>query len=216
MKAIVKRESRELSPSEWMAIRNNYQQVFVDLGTGEGEYAFRQSQKMEEILFIGIDSCQAMMSDYAFKAEKRAKKQQLNNLLYVVANVEALPDELSKCADKITINLPWGSLRDGIVKGCPILLSNLKRISKCGTIIDIYVSYSKEIDATEIESRDLPLLTDTYVKETLGPLYHESGIKIKKVKTLSNKDLIKLDTKWAKKLGYGKQRETFFISCVVV
>ena len=216
MKAIVKRESRELSPSEWMAIRNNYQQVFVDLGTGEGEYAFRQSQKMEEILFIGIDSCQAMMSDYAFKAEKRAKKQQLNNLLYVVANAEALPDELSKCADKITINLPWGSLRDGIVKGCPVLFSNLKRISKCGTIIDIYVSYSKEIEATEIESRDLPLLTDTYVKETLGPLYHESGIKIKNVKTLSNKDLIKLDTKWAKKLGYGKQRETFFISCVVV
>lgn len=216
MKAIVKRESRELSPSEWMAIRNNYQQVFVDLGTGEGEYAYRQSQKMEEILFIGIDACQAMMNNYALKAEKRAKKQHLNNLLYVVANAEALPDELSKCADKITINLPWGSLRDGIVKGCPILLSNLKRISKSGTIIDIYVSYSIEIEATEIESRDLPLLTDTYVKETLGPLYHKSGIKIKNVKTLSNKDLIKLDTKWAKKLGYGKQRETFFISCVVV
>lgn len=215
MKAIIKKESKELSPSEWVAIKNNYQRVYVDLGTGEGEYAFRQSQKMEEILFVGIDACQEMMNDYALKAEKRAKKQHLKNLLYVVANAESLPEELTKCADKITINLPWGSLRDGIVKGCPVLLSNLKRISKSDTIIEIFITYSKEIEATEIESRDLPLLTDIYIKETLGPLYRNSGIEIKKVKTLSNKELIQLDTKWAKKLGYGKPRETFFISCVV-
>ena len=215
MKAIFKKESRELSPSEWIAIKKNYQRVYVDLGTGEGEYAFRQSQKMEEILFIGIDSCQAMMNDYALKAEKRAKKQHLNNLLYVVANAESLPEELTECADKITINLPWGSLRDGIVKGCPVLLSNLKRISKSDTIIEIFITYSKDIEATEIENRDLPSLTNTYIKETLGPLYRNSGIEIKKVKTLNNKELIQLDTKWAKKLGYGKPREIFFISCVV-
>ncbi len=41
--------------------------------------------------------------------------------LYVVAAAEELPQELYHKADKIYVNLPWGSLLEGVVKGNPYI-----------------------------------------------------------------------------------------------
>lgn len=215
MKTMMKKECRNMTPSEWMDLCKNYRQIYVDLGTGEGEYAFRQSQKNSDVLYVGIDACQEVMSEYAIKSEKRAKKQSIRNLVYVVATAEALPEELTGIADKITIHLPWGSLRDGLVKGCPVLLSNIRKIARLGATIDICITYSSDIEESMMIKRELPALTPSYVKETLQNLYRPFGIEIKKTQVLSNRDLIKLDTKWAKKLGYGKMRESFLLSCIV-
>ena len=76
------------------------------------------------------------------------------------------------------------------------------------------MTYTNEIEEAMIAKRDLPLLTESYVKDTLKSLYRQHGIEIKKSQLLSNADLIQMDTKWAKKLGYGRKRETWFLSCI--
>jgi 16S rRNA (adenine(1408)-N(1))-methyltransferase len=124
-----------------------------------------------------------------------------------------LPDILSYTADKIYINLPWGSLRDGIIKGEKCFLDNIKKISKANASLDIYITYSDLYEKKEIESRKLPELSEYYFNNELRYIYKSQGINLIEASVLDNEGLKKLDTKWAKKLAFGKTRSVFYFKC---
>lgn len=190
-----------------------YQRVMIDLGTGEGEFVYRQAKAMPDTFCIGIDACKEGMLTYSSKIKKITKQNGSANLLYIVANAENLPLELENCADEIYINLPWGTLREGIVTGNQTLLNNIYRISKNNTKIEIRITYSSTYEKAVVCSRNLPTLDMQYFKTSLKPIYKEQGFIIEQIKSVNNDALKTFDTKWAKKLGYGKEREIYHLVC---
>lgn len=215
MKICESNKMKEISSVDFDNRIKGYKSLVIDIGTGEGEFVYRNARQNREVMFIGVDSAAAAMLPYSVKSAKKPGKGGLCNVMYVVANAEALPDTLYGKADKIFINLPWGSLRDGIIKGEPGVLKSINKIAKADASLDICISYCNFYEKQVIKERELPALSISYFSEKLKYVYKNYGISINKVSVLSNEDLKKIDTKWAKKLGYGREREIFYLSCKI-
>ena len=207
---------KEISEIEFKNIIKGYKSLIVDIGTGEGEFAYKNAKLNQDKMYIGIDTSADSMRQYSIKSAKKPEKGGLNNVLYVIGNACDLPDVLSCVADSIFINLPWGSLRDGVIKGEHNFLYNIRKISKANATIEICISYCDRYEKQEIECRQLPELTVSYLNNALNGIYKRYGIYISQVSVLSNEDLRRIETKWAKKLGFGKKRDVYYISCNIL
>lgn len=193
----------------------NYNNIIIDIGTGDGSFPYKSAKKNKESFYIGLDAVADNMIDRAVKASKKEAKGGLDNVLYVVDNALNIPDELANFVDNIYINLPWGSLRDAVVKGEEQLLNGIRKIGKAKSNLDIYVTYSSLYEAKVITLRELPELSEEYINENLKPKYRDCGINIKRVELCNNDSLKKLDTSWAKKLAFGRKREVFHLNCEI-
>jgi hypothetical protein len=74
----------------------------------------------------------------------RARRERLDNVLFVIAAVEALPCELDGVADHVTVLFPWGSLLTGVSRPEPNVLGSLVRIGRPGARLDIVINRSAE------------------------------------------------------------------------
>ncbi len=62
---------------------------------------------------VGIDPVASAMADSSRRAAGSVSKGGRPNALFVVAAAEAIPSALLGFADRVTVNLPWGSLLRG-------------------------------------------------------------------------------------------------------
>jgi 16S rRNA (adenine(1408)-N(1))-methyltransferase len=83
---------------------------------------------------IGIDTCRENLHQVSRKA--------LPNALYVIANAEALPVELSGLASHIAVNFPWGSLLTGLFTDGSKVIANLRKIARPGASLEIVLNSS--------------------------------------------------------------------------
>lgn len=215
MRILIGKRIEEVDSVEFENLIKGYKSLIIDIGTGEGEFVYKKAKQDKDAMFIGIDTSVDSMQQYSLKSAKKPEKGGLKNVVYMVANADNLPDDLLCKADKIFINLPWGSLRDGIIKGEHSFLNSIRKIAKENASLEIYISYCNLYEKQEIESRSLPTLTDSYLCNELKAIYKRYGINITQVSVLNNEDLKKIETKWAKKLGYGKKRDVFYMSCKI-
>ncbi|WKZ36709.1 MAG: class I SAM-dependent methyltransferase [Anaerolineales bacterium] len=118
METIRGRTSHTLDLTELRTRLANYNRITLDLGTGDGTFAFHHARAFPRHFVIGVDSCRENLREHS-----RAK---LPNLLYVIASAQSLPHELSGLVSHITINFPWGSLLESLLNGDPRLLCGLE------------------------------------------------------------------------------------------
>jgi len=189
----------------------NYRRVEVDIGTGDGRFVYLKAKTNTDIFYIGIDPVAENMFEYASKSAQKPAKGGVSNVLYVVAAVEDLPQDLSNVADKIYVTLPWGSLLEGITKGEQLILDNLANITKRNAGFEFLFTYDILREANEIVKRELPILSLDYIKNDLIKKYNANGFTVDKVSSLTEKDLRLFETSWAKRLGFGRSREIFTI-----
>lgn len=197
-------------------IIEEFDSVIVDIGTGNGRFVYKNARKNPAGFYIGIDPVSENMAEYASKAIKKPSKGGISNVLYVVAAAEELPQELYHKADIIYVNLPWGSLLEGVVKGNPVILNNIVSIAKPPKAhLEMWFTYNDLHEAGEINRRELPLLSVEYIKNTLCTIYKSCGIDIFEIDIVSNEDLKKFDTQWSKRLGFGRARDVFRIKAII-
>jgi 16S rRNA (adenine(1408)-N(1))-methyltransferase len=189
----------------------NFKRVEMDIGTGDGRFVYFQAKKNKDVFYIGIDTVAENMCEYASKAAQKASKGGVSNVLYIVASAEDMPRDLTHVADKIHITLPWGSLLEGVIKGDPLILSNLSNLAKPKAEFEFLFTYNVFHEAAEILKRELPTLTLDYINDDLTKKYYALGFSIEKVSLLSEKELRIYQTTWAKRLGFGRMREVFVI-----
>jgi hypothetical protein len=75
-----------------------YDDVLIDIGTGDGRYLLHVAQTRPTWFAVGVDACRDNLREASRKAPP--------NALYVIANALALPMELGGMASKVTINSP--------------------------------------------------------------------------------------------------------------
>ena len=202
---------RDMAPDEFMAKLALFPKVHVDVGTGSGRYVLRHARKDKDTLFIGMDPVADAMITSALRADKLGRREGVNNLLFVISAIETFPAELNAVGSSISVNLPWGLLRDGIVTADSQILGKLRLLGKTGCSFAIIIGYDDEREASEIERRHLPQLSVDYFL-SLHQEFALNGIRIDTVDVLGNSELRILESDWARKLAYGVQRRFYKLS----
>lgn len=128
------------------------------------------------------------------------------NLLYVHASAEALPEELNGLASQVTILLPWGSLLKAAAGQDIAMLKNISKLCRTHAKLRVILGYQASAEQKLVDELGLPVLTPDYLDTVLKNAYLEAGFSIKW--RILQKDALKsLETTWAKKLAYGKERQ---------
>ena len=117
METIRGKTSLDLDLHELTARLANHNRVHLDLGTGDGRYVRTLADAHPDWFVIGVDACRENLHKHS-----RAK---LQNMLFVIAEAQALPRELHGLVAHIAINFPWGSLLDSLLTGDPALIDGL-------------------------------------------------------------------------------------------
>jgi 16S rRNA (adenine(1408)-N(1))-methyltransferase len=173
-----------------------YDEVLIDVGTGDGRYVLHVARTSPTWFAVGVDACR----DNLRKVSRKAP----SNALYVIANALALPkEELDGMASKVTINFPWGSLLTGLLNGEPVLLEGLLAISRPGATLEVRLNAGALAEAGyTLESGG------ARIRQAL----HEGGFEVAgDLLRLDARQLRQCPTTWAKRLAYGRDPRAAFL-----
>ena len=173
-------------------------EVLLDLGTGDGQYVLRAAReaarKGTRLFAIGVDACRENL--------REASRQAPPNALFAIASAQCLPAELAGLAARVTINFPWGSLRDGLLEADPALLAGLRAVMRPGAHLEVRLNASALAEA----GWDL-LPGGAQVERSLGL----GGFAPRPPRLLDAAALRAVPTTWAKRLAYGRKPEAVYI-----
>jgi 16S rRNA (adenine(1408)-N(1))-methyltransferase len=187
MESIQGKQSLYLEPALFVDRLAVYENVLVDIGTGDGRFVKTFAEAHPDFLAIGIDTCRENLS-----VNSRGK---LPNALYLICPARSLPAELYGRASIITINFPWGSLLSGLLDEDPALLSGLAAIAKPDAVLEL------RVNADALLERGLSI--DQGHKRIQRALAI-SGFKIRLSNLLGPRELRLCQTTWAKRLAFGR------------
>lgn len=176
--------------------------VTVDLGAGDGAFAYRYATTNPHRLVIAIDPVRENMREFSARGARKPARGGLANVLYAVASVEHVPPELHAIADEILITLPWGSLMRGIMLADDTVLAGIASLARPGASLRIVLNTRIFDDPVPLDVRDLPDLTPDYVRATLAPAYAAHAIDITDTRWMDADEVAALATTWAKRLSH--------------
>ena len=129
METIRGKTSLAMDSTELHARLANYNRITLDLGTGDGKFAFCHAENFPNHFVIGVDSCRENL--------RNLSRTNLPNLLYVIASAQSLPHELHGLVSHVTINFPWGSLLQSLLDGDSRLMSGLESVLSSGARLEV-------------------------------------------------------------------------------
>jgi len=200
---------RELSETELDQLRAGAARTVVDVGTGDGRFAYARATAHPDWLVIGIDAIDEPMGETAQRAMRRPERGGRPNLLLLRASIEQVPGELMDAADEVTVVLPWGRLLEGIV--CPDEEVPLGLASLCrpGAAVSIILNGEIWVESTPARFRDLPDPTPEHVATVVAPAFAEAGIRLSAARWLEADEAKALTSTWSRKLGHGREHPRF-------
>lgn len=186
--------------------------VIIDIGTGDGKFAYKLAREYPDRFIVGIDPYHKGLAEVSRKIYKKPAKGGAPNALYVLANADELPDELNGVANQVFINFPWGSLLKWVVTADEKFWGGIRRISQKGARIDVIFGYTDEYEPHKIEMQGLPALTLEHIQHILAPALEKLFFEMTAIEMLTNDALKTFPSGWAKRLSYGKSRQFYHLA----
>lgn len=152
-------------------------------------------------LAIGVDADAASMRETSRRAARAATKGGLPNALFVVAAVEALPDELHAIADEVRVTFPWGSLLRGALGADPTVLAGIACVAKPGAEVRAMFS------VTELDGLDVTDAVDRAAFES-------HGLRVIEERPATADEIAATGSSWAKRLRAGVDRPVTLVRAV--
>lgn len=187
METIRGRMSHNIGLTELSAQLAGYNQIRLDLGTGDGRFVRCMAKKHKDQFFIGVDACRENL--------RANSLQKLPNALFVIANAQALPLELNGLVSHVSINFPWGSLLEGLLNDDAYLLNGLLAITRPCAEMDILLNG----EALGTAGWTLESGADQVVH-----VLSSTGWKMNSRTCMDAQALRSLSTTWAKRLAFGR------------
>jgi 16S rRNA (adenine(1408)-N(1))-methyltransferase len=188
--------------------------VVVDLGAGDGRYVYESARADPATVYVAVDPDGDTLSEYAYRAARKPSRGGVDNALFVVAAVEALPEELNHIAGRVRVNFPWGSLLRGLLEPLPSTLARTASLVKHGCAIEIVLSYHPQHDTGAFTGPPLPPLEAAYFEDTLVPAYESAGLTVRQHRQLTQQEALAIPSTWGRRLLHSRPRDAFFIECV--
>jgi hypothetical protein len=171
-----------------------YEAVHMDIGTGDGRFVRNVAVTCPQRFVIGIDAARENLHAVSRRAPE--------NALFVIANAQNLPPELTGLAVHITINFPWGSLLEGLLRDDPALLVGLAEIARSESTLEI------RLNGGALAEAGWPIDEGAdRVREVLAV----NGFVVHPSVTLTARDLRDIPTTWAKRLAYGRDPRAVYL-----
>jgi 16S rRNA (adenine(1408)-N(1))-methyltransferase len=185
--------------------------VILDIGTGDGRFTYQLARENPDRLIIGIDPATSPLENLSAKIYKKPSKGGVPNALYVIAQVEDLPQELTGVANQIFINFPWSGLLKGVVSIDERTWGNIKRVCQPQAYIDLICGYDPTFEQKIVDQLALPPLSLDYIRQTMLPKLENMGFKALHVQAVGKEDLKDFPSSWSKRLSFGVAREYFYV-----
>ena len=194
VEAILGKLTRSMDAVEFSCRMAGYNEILVDLGTGDGKFVVQAARKTPGLFAIGVDASRENLRETSRSAP--------GNALFVIANACALPAELTGQATWLTVNFPWGSLRDGLLSGDPGLLDGLRALLRPGALVEVRLNASALAEA----GWELDAGGQQVYEALLG-----AGLRALPPRRMDANGLRACPTTWAKRLAYGRAPEAVYI-----
>lgn len=208
-RVIGKRRTADLDADAYAELCARYETTAVDVGTGDGRFAYQLASADPMRLVIGIDALDEPMREIAAKAARKPARGGRPNLVLVRAAVEALPAELHGVADEVSVQLPWGSLLEGIVLARDDVLGGLAALCRPGARMTVTLNGEIWLDSTPARYEHLPVPTPEYVNDVVAAGLARVGISLGAARYSSAQEANELPTTWARRLGHGRAHPSF-------
>jgi 16S rRNA (adenine(1408)-N(1))-methyltransferase len=176
-----------LTENEFFHRIAGYDNIHIDLGTGDGRFTRHLARQNPQDFFIGIDACRESLRENSRNCPP--------NALYLIASAQSLPHELDFLAAQITINFPWGSLLRGLLEDDPALFNGLARIAHPGAALTVRLNGGALSEA----GWTLDAGTRRVYENLLT-----NGYQVKSPCVMDVGDLRACPTTWAKRLAFGR------------
>lgn len=183
--------------------------IIVDIGTGDGKFAYTLAKKHPDRFIIGIDPHHTSLEDTSAQIYKKPAKGGIKNALFVLANVTNLPEELNGVANQVFVNFPWSSLLKGIVQVDEQVWAGIKRICQPGAHVDLLFGYNAQHEQQAVG--DLPVLSIRYFTEDMIPKLERIGFTCFEVRKVPTDELKTYPSTWGKKLLFGRDRTYYSV-----
>jgi 16S rRNA (adenine(1408)-N(1))-methyltransferase len=187
MESIWGKQSRLIGAQQLGELLRDYPHRLIDLGCGDGRFVQHVAHCWDGYFAIGIDACRENLRTVSRKAP--------GNALFLIANACTLPCELYGQATEITVNFPWGSLLDGLLTEDSALLDGLAALAQPGAGITV-----------RLNKRALEVLgwSTAAGARQVQEMLTMAGFQMRPPLALTNEELSRLPTTWAKRLAHGR------------
>ena len=205
------KESFPLTDEEFESLAHDYEDLVIDVGTGDGRFVLRMARERPQSLVVGIDPVQGAMAEVARRASAKLTRGGVANALFLVASAEALPSALSSKASLVSVNYPWGGLLRTLVQPDPAGMRALVGLLQPGGRFVALLNASVTDDRDYRERLGLPPLEDAHVDERLVPGWEESGLVDVSWHRLGTDEEPAHHTTWGRRLVRGSNRSTIVV-----
>lgn len=185
-------------------------QTVVDVGTGDGRFAYALASEHEDWLVIGMDALDEPMEELAHKALRKPSRGGRANLVFVRGSIGSLPADLAHVADAVFVVLPWGGLLEGIVLGDGGVIGGLAALMRPGARAEVTLNGEIWLDSMPVRYEHLPIPTPDYVRDVIAPAFAAAGLVVDTdARVLTEHEVAELQSTWARKLAHGRAHPTF-------
>jgi 16S rRNA (adenine(1408)-N(1))-methyltransferase len=175
------------SPNELRPWFEMYDDVHIDLGTGDGAYPLHLARATPDMAIVGIDTCLDNLS--------KAARRGLPNLRFVACDATKPPVILHGVATSISINFPFGSLLRTLMDGEIQSRQRLLAVAGPGACIEI------RVNGSAAKKLGLPL---SLVYERLQQLARVVATCRASVTVEPHETFRRFPSEWAKRLAHGR------------
>ncbi len=181
-----------------------YRQVVIDVGTGDGLFAYAHAAAHPERFVVGLDATPENLRRRSQRAARRPGRGGLANLLFVWASVRWPPSELDGIGDELFVILPWGDLLTGLLEAEPEVLDGLVRMARDGAVLTMVCNAQVWEEPVPKELRGFTPLTVERVHDELAGRYARHGLSLISASLLSKEEIAALRSTWARRLAHGR------------
>ncbi|WP_428564708.1 MAG: hypothetical protein ACP59X_02720 [Solidesulfovibrio sp. DCME] len=181
--------------------------VLIDLGTGDASFHYREAKGKPDSLCIGVDPAADNMLRTSSRIGRKPSRGGVDNLVLLVASVEALPAVLRGLAARVTILFPWSGLMRALVTPDPTVLEAVRGLLAPGGFVEALLNLQVFGDQDYRQRLELPEFDAATARPALADAYAKAGLRI------SDWDIVEpgqvtLRTTWGQHLTRGSGRLT--------
>ena len=175
-----------------------YERVVVDLGAGDGRWAYRLARAHPAWFCVAVDANADGLREVSFRAGRKPGRGGAANAWCVRAAVDALPPALDGLADEIRVHFPWGSLLRTVLLPDVDLLRRIARVGRPGAAFHARVNASIFDDPHLVTRLRLPSSGNENA-EMKAASYAAAGIRLETWSVIHDE----APTSWARRLTRG-------------
>ncbi|MFZ4584425.1 MAG: methyltransferase domain-containing protein [Acidimicrobiia bacterium] len=173
--------------------------VIIDVGAGDGRYAFTLAQDHPQALVIAFDPAADNLRETATRAAR--KKNGAPNLVLLRASVETPPAALESRGSEVHVILPWGRLFEGLIEPDPRVLHGLAACTKPDGMLWIVLN-AGAWDSVPQRLAGLPRPSVDVVEARMIPALRTTGFEPQEVRALSDAECRAINSGWARRLAH--------------